>query len=134
MRKTLPQKAEAGRIKEGYYASDSTYGPIGAFVIQGPTGATLRIISCDAGPETEGWEHVSVSVKHRIPSWQEMCFIKDLFWEEEECVIQFHPPKSEYVNCHPNCLHLWGYIHGKIPTPPAHLVGPKSGQDPSRQE
>ena len=70
-----------------------------------------------------GWEHVSVSLKNRTPNWAEMCFIKDLFWNEEDCVVQFHPPKSEYVDNHPNCLHLWKPIGKQIKTPPSILVG-----------
>ena len=55
-----------------------------------------------------GWEHVSVHPYDlRItPSWDDMCRIKDIFWKEEEAVIQIHPPKSKYVNIMPNCLHL----------------------------
>lgn len=71
----------------------------------------------------DGWEHVSVSLSNRTPNWKEMCFIKDFFWDEEDCVIQFHPPKSDYVNNHPNCLHLWKPIKEKIPRPPSILVG-----------
>lgn len=56
--------------------------------------------------EREG-EHVSVSKKKKIPTWEEMCFVKDLCFEDEEIVIQIHPKKSEYVNLHENCLHLW---------------------------
>lgn len=41
-----------------------------------------------------GWEHVSVSLSNRCPTWEEMCMVKDIFWGEDECVIQFHPPKS----------------------------------------
>ena len=52
-------------------------------------------------------EHVSVSLARRCPTWDEMSMIKDIFWEDEECVIQFHPPKSEYINWHPYCLHMW---------------------------
>lgn len=55
----------------------------------------------------EGWEHVSVSFPRRTPTWEEMCKVKDLFWNEDETVVQFHPKKSEYVNIHPYCLHLW---------------------------
>lgn len=81
----------------------------------------LAIIASDGG----GWEHVSVSTRHRIPRWEEMCFVKDLFWDEEDEVIQFHPRKSEYVNCHPNCLHLWRPINQSILLPPSNLVRPK---------
>ena len=52
-----------------------------------------------------------------------MCFIKDLFWDSEDTVIQFHPPKSEYVNSHKYCLHLWRKKDTNIETPPKFLVG-----------
>jgi hypothetical protein len=74
------------------------------------------------------WEHVSVSGNRRVPNWQEMCFVKDLFWAEEECVMQLHPPKSEYVNCHPFCLHLWRSLEQPIPTPNSILVGLKTDE------
>lgn len=32
---------------------------------------------------------------------------KDLFWEANECVIQYHPPQNIYINAHPYTLHLW---------------------------
>ena len=62
-----------------------------------------------------GWEHVSVSMKNRCPTWEEMCAIKDIFWCESECVVQYHPPKSEYINNHPYCLHLWKKTSGDFP-------------------
>lgn len=58
-------------------------------------------------PESKGWEHVSVSTGSRCPTWDEMCFIKNLFWSAEETVIQFHPKSTKYVNTHQFCLHLW---------------------------
>ena len=53
------------------------------------------------------WDHVSVSLKTRTPTWEEMCHIKSLFFADEEVVMQLHPAKSAYVNYHPFCLHLW---------------------------
>ena len=70
-----------------------------------------------------GWEHVSVSRRDRCPTWDEMCLVKALFWDEEDCVIQYHPPRSEYVNNHPNCLHLWRPIGVSLPMPPSIMVG-----------
>jgi len=70
-----------------------------------------------------GWDHVSVSASSRIPLWIEMCFVKDLFFESDETVIQFHPRKEEHINYSPNCLHLWrnqNYIHE---LPPGYMVG-----------
>ena len=58
--------------------------------------------------DENGWEHVSFSPKNnKMPSWEDMCKLKDLFWDEEEEVIQIFPKKSEYVNLKENCLHLW---------------------------
>lgn len=61
------------------------------------------------GTDEDGWEHVSVSPfdHNTMPSWEDMCRIKDIFWEDEEIAIQFHPKKSQYVNLMENCLHLW---------------------------
>lgn len=80
--------------------------------------------------DSEKWEHVSVTImcKHkqvnRCPTWAEMCFLKDLFWGPDEAVMQLHPPKSEYVNNHEFCLHLWKPpVFKPIPLPPAIFVG-----------
>lgn len=81
----------------------------------------LKIIASDGA----GWDHVSVSKRYECPSWEEMCRIKELFWDDpEDCVVQFHPPKSQYVNNHLYCLHLWRPNNGLIvPVPPTILVG-----------
>jgi len=81
----------------------------------------LRVIAND-GTLTD-WEHVSVSTDKRTvcATWYEMCFIKDLFWDSTECVVQFHPAASHYINTHPGCLHLWRHTKG-FPTPPTICV------------
>ena len=78
----------------------------------------LRVIASNG----LGWDHVSVSVENRCPNWREMCFIKNLFFEEEDCVIQYHPPKSKYKNYHDKCLHLWRPHHFEIAMPPIEFV------------
>ena len=71
-----------------------------------------------------GWEHISISPYKMscIPSWKDMCDLKDMFFYDNETVVQFHPPKSEYVNNMPNCLHLWRPINEKMPMPPSIMV------------
>ena len=124
MRETVPEQLELGRDRR---LSDPSYGTTGAFVVMGPCGAELRIIANDADdPETEGWEHVSVSTVRRCPNWIEMCFIKDLFWKEEELVIQYHVPESKHINNHPYVLHLWrDTLHPHPRMPPDIMVGVK---------
>ena len=55
----------------------------------------------------DGWDHVSVSTANRVPRWQEMNEIKEMFFEPEEVVFQLHPAKSNYINIHPYTVHLW---------------------------
>ena len=108
----------------------------------------LRVIASTGA----GWDHVSVSLPDRCPTWAEMDKVKRLFWRDAETVMQLHVPRTEHVNCHPNCLHLWrpqtdeeivreqlaymkageewpwGEVEaaGPIPLPPSVLVGPKA--------
>lgn len=53
------------------------------------------VIASDGSPEIP-WEHVSARAidykGERVPTWEEMCWLKDLFWDAEECVVQYHPP------------------------------------------
>ena len=128
MRAKLPEKLEVGRVLTGPMASKPSWGAYGGFFVQGPCGEELKIVASGADADdkmSQGWEHVSVSTRRRPPNWQEMCFVKDLFWDDQECVIQFHPPKSEYVNNHAYCLHLWRPIDGHVRLPPSILVGVK---------
>lgn len=77
-------------------------------------GKILRQLFVIVAKENE-WEHASVSVRNadgleqveRCPKWDEMKMVKEMFWNDEELVVQVHPKKSEYVNVHEHVLHLW---------------------------
>lgn len=119
------------RLKEGAMASTNENGNNGVFLIPIPqrfrtkSEKTLRkvwqyqVIASDG----EGWEHISVSLNHRCLTWDEMCYIKSLFWGVDDCVVQYHPPETEYINNHKYCLHLWRPMDEVMPMPPKHLVG-----------
>lgn len=121
---------EKYRLQIGSMGSDESYGNNGCFVI--PHGKIMGYIYQVIASDGMSWEHVSVSLwkkkssVHRCPTWEEMCFIKDLFWGEDDCVVQFHPPKSEYINNHSYCLHLWRSINQVQPMPDSIMVGIKS--------
>ena len=68
------------------------------------------------------WEHASIVVQKRCPTWPELCFVKDFFWQSNECVIQYHPAETSYVNVHNYCLHLWRPQKEVIPMPPKDFV------------
>lgn len=133
-------------------ASSVEDGNNGAFFLDSvEPGWKLAIIASDGSEDPElaakfgRWEHVSVHAfkpegrragrligigsepskgASRTPTWREMCQVKDLFWDGEDVVIQYHPRRSEYVNCHPHTLHLWRPLDATVPTPPAMFVGP----------
>jgi hypothetical protein len=113
---------EAYRLRTGDYGS-RLGDPFGVFMMPGPCGEALRALA-DDGRDTF-WEHVSVSTQRgkRVPNWREMCFIKDRFWSPEDCVVQFHPPQSRYVNNYSVVLHLWRCTKQDFPMPPDILVG-----------
>lgn len=117
---------EKFRIKKGAMGSDESYGNNGAFEVKSLKLKVPLIVVCS---DELGWDHVSVSLKTRTPTWDEMCFIKDLFWSDDDVVMQLHPIKENYVNNHPYCLHLWRPQHGhSIPSPPLEMVGIKGLQ------
>jgi len=106
------------RLRTGPWGtSKETHGNNGVFYLK-YKGIEYRIIASDGG----GWEHVSISGEFLPPDWDVMCHVKSLFWDDEEVVMQLHPKKSDYVNVHNNCLHLWKPIGVDIPTPPKSFV------------
>ncbi len=105
------------RVKEGPFQSTNTDGNNGMFMFK-----IFNIGFTAIASDGMGWEHVSVS-SVKVPKWSEMCVVKNMFWDEEDCVIQFHPPASEYVNNCGTCLHLWRPVGIVIPRPPKILVG-----------
>jgi len=92
-----------------------------AYLVSGPLSRKLYVIVSDGG----GWDHVSVSLPetaNETPTWTEMCYIKDLFFDPEEVVVQYHPPHSRYINIDGGCLHLWRPQQQAIPMPPLEYV------------
>ncbi len=128
MRHQIPEILKNGRITTGVLASDESFGWNGAFQIRGPNGLDLVFIISDG----MGWEHVSVQeiepdelTEQKTPSWETMCWVKNLIWDENETVVQFHPRKRDYVNNHPFVLHLWRPTREKLPKPSPLMVGVK---------
>jgi hypothetical protein len=135
MRKPFPELVEAGRLAEGSYSS-SPGDPFGAFRLCVPGyWEPLVIIANDACRDSEWWEHVSASHRDRTPTWEEMVWLKDQFWNDDEVVVQFHPAKQNYVNWHSYCLHLWRPTRhkDKLSLPPPVLVGPLMGRRHDRE-
>lgn len=74
----------------------------GRFEVPSP-GVVLSVQVADGA----GWDHVSVSLPHRCPTWQEMEHIRKVFFRDDECVMQLSVPRTQHVNTHEYCLHWW---------------------------
>lgn len=114
-------------LKHPILGSDSSYGNNGFFIIPHHriNGYSYNCMISDG----EGWEHVSVTLSSidrkvdRCCTWEEMCFIKSIFFSDYEAVIQIHPPKKDHISTHPYCLHLWRPTEKEIPLPDPLMVG-----------
>lgn len=82
----------------------------------------------------EGWEHLSVSHKNKIPSWLCMEEMKELFFKDDEEAFQFHPKMDNYVNNNEYALHIWRRTDGKMEPPPSILVGFRPGHEEEDME
>jgi hypothetical protein len=128
MRKKFPPDVENGRIITGKFASK--YGEReGAFsFLLGSVNLTVIMSSGDdwaeCGFPPPAWEHVSVSLRHRCPTWDEMVYVAHLFWDDDEVLVQYRPAKFDYRNFHEFCLHWWKPIGIDLPLPPSETVAP----------
>lgn len=112
----IPMPAQFRRLnpkmQEGEYC--------GAFTYQSPESPkdVLRVLA-DVG---EDWDHVSISLVNRCPTWGEMEYIKRMFFEEHETAMQLHVPPAEHINNHRYVLHLWRPRKVAIPIPPREAI------------
>jgi len=119
---TLPEQYRRPDLEKRYagVSGDTT---CGLFLV--PSVIDGRMLQVQASSDF-GWEHISVSILRkrfkRAPSWPEMKQIKELFWEPEDTVLQYHPPKSKHVS-NVEALHLWRPTDHQVPVPHPMLVG-----------
>jgi hypothetical protein len=123
MRKNATRDIEIFRVTTGRMASTAKDGNNGAFLIESGIIHLNVVVSDGADWLASGfpppvWEHVSVSHRARCPTWDEMDWVKRLFFRDDETVLQFHVPRTEHVNRHNFCLHLWRPVGVIVPRPP----------------
>ncbi|HET9748349.1 MAG TPA: hypothetical protein VFS06_03510 [Casimicrobiaceae bacterium] len=62
------------------------------------------------GAKTGVWLHVSLSRAGKLPSWEDVREVKDIFIGRDRCAIHMVPPEKFYVNLHPYTLHLFSRL------------------------
>lgn len=90
----------------------------GVFSVTREGGARLHIIASTG----EGWDHLSVSLADRTPTWAEMDHVKRMFFRPDEVAFQLHVSAADHISIHDHCLHLWRPQKREIPLPPKRLV------------
>lgn len=66
------------------------------------------------------WRHLSVSRRSRTPSHEDMVRAAEAFLDVDAVSLSIFPPRSQWVNVHEHCLHLWQPI-GFDPVPDPQL-------------
>lgn len=78
-----------------------------------------------------GWDHIAIHVRAwdkarkslaRAPSPSETAWLKDLFFEPQEPVLQFHLARNHPLHAQAFVVHLWRPTIGEITLPPPELV------------
>jgi hypothetical protein len=77
----------------------------------------LRVIVSTADYDDREWMHVSVSRKDRIPSYEDLKYVKEIMVGNDRWAAQLFPPAADHVNIHQFCLHLWVPLTGSLPWP-----------------
>lgn len=85
----------------------------------GASSTRMRFIASWGG----GWDHVSVSLPGRCPTWNEMDLAHKLFFLPNEWAVQYHVPIEKNISLHPYCLHIWRPQEEVLPIPPKEMVG-----------
>lgn len=115
--------------------------PFGAFMAESPTraGYMLLIMAAPGGVITNNitlkpietkWDHVSIHAsvnltgteRNTTPTWEEMDYVKGLFWDPGDVVMQLHVNDGRKIDIHKYTLHLWRPTDKEIPLPPPELV------------
>ena len=96
----MKSREQINRIKKYGFVIENeyAYGGEGRFRCATFDGATVVWTYHD--------KNVSICMHKHAPSWDDMCKLKDMFYEDEDEVWQCHQKKSKYVNLMENCLHL----------------------------
>jgi hypothetical protein len=92
----------------------------GSFYVRSPTPPkpVMKVIASNG----MGWDHVSVSLEHRTPTWAELEHVKRIFFEDDETAMQLHVPVAKHISVHEHCLHLWRPQAVPIPLPDPIMV------------
>lgn len=65
------------------------------------------ICSLDTMDNGKTYLHISLSHPNKIPDWNTVKMVKELFIGKNKAALIYLPTEEEYVDLMPYCLHLW---------------------------
>jgi hypothetical protein len=54
-----------------------------------------------------GYDHISLSHPHRLPTWDEIKYMRNKYGDPNKFYVIVLPPMEFYLNLHEFCMHLW---------------------------
>jgi hypothetical protein len=74
----------------------------------------MNVIESNEHHDGRAWYHVSFSFTDHLPTYDDLQLVRKCFIGEAHTALQIFPPKSEYVNHHQYCLHLYVCLSEEI--------------------
>lgn len=71
------------------------------------------IVSCLIEADGKTWLHASISGR-KLPTYEDLSMLKRVWIGDDVTAYQVFPPRSQHVNIHENCLHLWCCLDGDV--------------------
>ena len=119
----LLNRITGAQIFRGWVLKENPYAT-GSFVLDHGERRLRVMISGGVYGDGRRWLHLSVSHRERVPDWDELKAVKSEFMGDRAHAVQVFPPKDQWVNDHPYCLHLWHCLDGEPLPDFRHIIGP----------
>jgi len=75
------------------------------------------ILSASMELDGKKWLHVSCAHPEKLPSWETLKTVKDIFVGRNRQAIQILPSEKRYININEYCLHLFCCLDDADPVP-----------------
>ena len=99
-------------LPAGWQFQETTSGPLAGQFRYANKGLLVIFTADRLWGDNKIWLHVSMSRQNRLPSYEDMTMVKDIFIGKLRQALQIFPREDRHVNIHPFCLHLWSCIGG----------------------
>lgn len=100
------------RLPKGYNIESTAVDGFRCYKLVSRTYPLVVMVTVARYGDGKRWLHVSASFRDRLPTYPEMCRIKEDVIGADKKAVQVFVPMSEHVNIHPFCLHLWHCVDG----------------------